>query len=90
MEGLQSFMFSGVLSIAGHALMQASAAPSSALASQLATSGVAVVEQPQLDAAVLEQAAARSSARLDSLLSQVQEAGAEPIEQHYTFSELSH
>lgn len=59
-------------------------------ASALVNRGLAVLDEPQLDLDFLEEAKQLSSARLDTLLSDVQAAGADPIAQHYTFAELSH
>lgn len=62
----------------------------SELAAQLSTRGLAVVRHQYLTPDIAEQAASQSAARLDSLLEEVQAAGADPIEQHYTFAEFSH
>ena len=60
------------------------------LAAELSQFGLTVLKEPQLDKAQLEQVRQRCSARLSALLDEVQVQGGDPIEQHYTFSEIAH
>ena len=66
------------------------ATPIAQLASELSGFGLTVVSEPQISPSDLEAARAQTSSRLHSLLGAISQAGADAVEQHYTFAEISH
>ena len=66
------------------------AASSGQLAAELSQFGLTVLREPQLDCAELEQVRQRCSTRLSTLLDELRNAALDPIEQHYTFTEIAH
>ena len=58
-------------------------------AAELSQFGLTVLSDPQLDRARLEQVRQRCSSRLSTLIDELSGA-VDPIEQHYTFTEIAH
>jgi ectoine hydroxylase-related dioxygenase (phytanoyl-CoA dioxygenase family) len=59
-------------------------------AAELATRGLTVLNVPHMETEQIAAARKLCSARLDSLLSEVDGVGVDPLAQHYTFKEISH
>jgi ectoine hydroxylase-related dioxygenase (phytanoyl-CoA dioxygenase family) len=67
-----------------------SASRTAQLAAELSTFGLTVLCEPQLDGAQVERLRQHSSERLDWLLGEITNADVDPVEQHYTFTEIAH
>jgi len=79
-----------LLGCQAQALVSTPTASTRQLAAELSQFGLTVLSEPQLDCAQLQQVRQRCSSRLSALIDELSEAAVDPIEQHYTFTEIAH